>query len=713
MISATYNPDPLLSKGDYKGALKMYLARLRNHRSPEDYANVASCLYKLRRIDYALKYASHALLLSGNSCNPASLALANILSESGEESKAMKIYLRLVNTELKHYAYLGLSNVCKNRGNPKRAFKILSLAAETCPGEISIYLALGSSYVDLKDYRQAWEWFKQALRLNPNCLEAWCGTYWCACSLKELKTALSIAQRLIEIDSDNPQFYHFKGRVLFELNCGKECSEAYGRALSLCPDNPVYFLNAANPCNRVPLCGVEAHALVYSVKASCSLVDLSLTKRQIRLATGSRALMPFVYYCAYSPYNLKNVYGPYHATLEKVYYEELNNAKIQGAELLNSYSLLHSGHSCPREGLTRKKIRIGLLSRYFSAHSNTQAFEGLIHYLDRDRFELVLIHRHSTVVDNIQLSLNGLADEVVYLPESLEYSLVMLSLLSLDILFFTDLGMEPYDFMIPALRSCPIQVTGWGLPHTSGMVSIDYYLSSNLLETPKHQEEYTEHLVLLDGLPCCFMAKNLSYRKLDRDYFMLPSEKVLLGCTQNFWKIHPDFDLILEEVANRLSDVVFVFVETSIEGSNQSFLERFAKRAPQAYSQSIFLARTNTQDFLPLCDCIDILLDTPYYGAGVTAYMSMYVGSPTVCFSGNRLRDSTTAAIYRYLSIKNAPIASSIQDYIGKVVNLAQDFELRFQIKKDTVAAAHHLYDNQEYVRSFERFCMNLVDSPR
>ncbi len=67
--------------------------------------------------------------------------------------------------------------------------------------------------------------------------------------------------------------------------------------------------------------------------------------------------------------------------------------------------------------------------------------------------------------------------------------------LGLDIIYFTDLGMTPYDFFYPMFRSAPIQVTGWGVPHTSGMKDIDYYISAKDIEPDDSESLYTEKLV--------------------------------------------------------------------------------------------------------------------------------------------------------------------------------------------------------------------------
>jgi len=45
--------------------------------------------------------------------------------------------------------------------------------------------------------------------------------------------------------------------------------------------------------------------------------------------------------------------------------------------------------------------------------------------------------------------------------------------LGLDLLFFTDIGMHPFITMLAAQRSAAVQVTGWGVPQTSGLATID------------------------------------------------------------------------------------------------------------------------------------------------------------------------------------------------------------------------------------------------
>lgn len=708
-------PQTLAQAGEYRGALRLYIQRYREEGADSDLANIAACLYKLNHHKAALAFAQKADLAHSGTCNAAKLVIGNIHCDQGELREAMGRYLSLTHTNLALSGYEGIAAVLLKRGRLRRSIDFLKLVSQRFPESDRPYLLLSRHYFELKDYKSSWASVRQCLAVNNSSIEAWKMAYRCADELKEYDTRLAIAKKLVELDSSDPLNHEYLGQAFFELNQPAEYSQAYEAALRLDPRNLIYRLNARIAFARVPATAACVRELEHTMAREIAAVKSSFTTHPDWKADASCGLMPFAFFCAYSDNNLASVYGPYYELMTHSLAGVIENANAGGNQMLDLAAQQQRGKAAtatsqPSSVSNRsRKVRIGMLSRYFSAHSNSQAFMGLIQNLDRDAFELVLIHRHGYKVDSTHMNLNRLADEVAYLDASLVYSAYLLSSLQLDLLFFTDIGMDPYDFILPELRRCPIQLTGWGLPHTTGLKSIDYYLSSSNLESPAHQSEYTERLALLDGLPCCYPSSEIYYRRQSRDYFLLPEGRLIIGCIQNFWKIHPDFDLILEQIAQLLPEAVFVFVETSLPSANNAYAERLRARAPRASANTLFLSRTYTKDFLSLCDCIDILLDTPYYGGGVTSYMSMYVGTPIVCWQGKRLRDRTTAGIYEYLDISNAPIAKDNAQYIDTVVALSRDSDARIKIKRETVEKAHTLYDNYEFVRSFESFCLQLA----
>ena len=127
----------------------------------------------------------------------------------------------------------------------------------------------------------------------------------------------------------------------------------------------------------------------------------------------------------------------------------------------------------PAEG-SGLRLRIGFLSGFFYNHSNARAFDGLLLHLDRQRFEVVLIHLASSPRDGVSAAIEACCQgEVVVLPAPLDVASARLAELRLDLLFYTDLDMHPFATMLASQRFAPVQATGRGVPQTSGLPGID------------------------------------------------------------------------------------------------------------------------------------------------------------------------------------------------------------------------------------------------
>ena len=74
----------------------------------------------------------------------------------------------------------------------------------------------------------------------------------------------------------------------------------------------------------------------------------------------------------------------------------------------------------------------------------------------------------------------------------------------LDVLIFADVGMDSLTATLAWSRTAPMQCVGWGHPDRTGSPNIDYFLSSELLEPPNADRQYTEQLVRLPLLGTYF-----------------------------------------------------------------------------------------------------------------------------------------------------------------------------------------------------------------
>ena len=70
-----------------------------------------------------------------------------------------------------------------------------------------------------------------------------------------------------------------------------------------------------------------------------------------------------------------------------------------------------------------------------------------------------------------------------------------------DLLYYWEVGSDTTNYLLPHMRLAPIQCTGWGVPVTSGVPTVDYYLSSRALEAGSNADDYTELLINLEALP--------------------------------------------------------------------------------------------------------------------------------------------------------------------------------------------------------------------
>jgi predicted O-linked N-acetylglucosamine transferase (SPINDLY family) len=270
--------------------------------------------------------------------------------------------------------------------------------------------------------------------------------------------------------------------------------------------------------------------------------------------------------------------------------------------------------------------------------------------------------------------------------------------------------MHPHMAMLATRRMAPIQITGWGVPQTSGISTIDAYVSGDQVEPPYAEDHYSETLIRLPGLPCCYLSEWIKVEELPREWFLLPSEQPLFGCLQPFEKIHPDFDAVLEQLALAVPEAWFVFVESTTTLLTEIFLNRLAQSAPTARQRIILLGRLERNEFLALSACLDLILDPFHFGSGITLFETIHSGTPIVTLEGDFLRSRFVAGAYRLMGVGHPPVAQSAEEYVKIASRLMQDAEARMKLREEIRHKAKtHLYDRLDYVRGFEDFALDAI----
>src|SRR4029079_4976610 len=142
----------------------------------------------------------------------------------------------------------------------------------------------------------------------------------------------------------------------------------------------------------------------------------------------------------------------------------------------------------------------------------------------------------------IATELQAAADRYVVLSRDLPLAPQAILQNSVDVLIYTDIGMDPTTYSLAFARLAPVQCTTWGHPETTGLDTIDYFISSDLMEVPAADSHYSERLVRLPSLTFYYYRSELPAQLMGRDAFGLDPNATLYACPQSIYKFHPEFD---------------------------------------------------------------------------------------------------------------------------------------------------------------------------
>ncbi|MGN7611335.1 O-linked N-acetylglucosamine transferase family protein, partial [Magnetococcales bacterium HHB-1] len=262
-------------------------------------------------------------------------------------------------------------------------------------------------------------------------------------------------------------------------------------------------------------------------------------------------------------------------------------------------------------------------------------------------------------------------------------------------------------------RLAPVQCMTFGHPDTSGIPNMDYFISSDLQEIPSAQNHYSERLVLLSSeLPCYYFPPGPG-EDIGRTDLNLPEQGNLYLCPQSLFKVHPEFDLIIEGILNRDPDGFLVLIsERGKPRSEEMLLARFKR----SFSDSSCLGRIHfvptmsNMRFVGLLKLADVILDTPYFSGGISSSEIFGLGLVTVTWPKDYMCGRVTLAQYKQMEI-DACVVSSAEGYIQKAVQIATDPDYQQQLRALVHKRAPRLFERQEAVSALEHFFIKATEA--
>jgi protein O-GlcNAc transferase len=356
---------------------------------------------------------------------------------------------------------------------------------------------------------------------------------------------------------------------------------------------------------------------------------------------------------------------------------------------------------------TRQRRRIGVVSSNFGWHSVSRVWRDLILGVERDTLELVCFKLDDTE-DASTAEWRRRADVFVDAQGDLAHWYQCIAAADLDVVIFLDLGPDAVGYALATRRCAPVQCTTWAFPATSGLATIDYFLSSDLMEPAAEvaRGHYLETLVRLPGLACSYvphetLTKVAAVAKPRREV------PVQFLCAQSHLKLLPAHDTLFARVLAATPDSLLCL---SHGGGAQASRALNLRLGPVLNAAGVDAAtrlkpieQMPYSQFLDLLAGTDVVLDSLLFSGCLTSLDALSFNLPIVTLPGTTMRGRQTAAMLELLGLP-ALIANDEDDYVRIATRLAQEPDWRHSIREHIAAHKHRLYDIEPSVRGLETF---------
>jgi len=365
------------------------------------------------------------------------------------------------------------------------------------------------------------------------------------------------------------------------------------------------------------------------------------------------------------------------------------------------------------KNISKSKIKIGFISEHLTDHTIGKLYKGIILNLDKNKFDTIVFHTQKTKKGEIYESfINAEKNNIIknyILPKKFKDKQKIISEQGLDILFYPEIGMSFDLYFLSFIRLAKYQITSWGHPETTGNNTVDYFLTSKLIEAQGSEKNFSENLLYSNYVPMYYYTPIVK-NELKKDEL---SKNNIYSCPQTLYKIHPDFDDVLGNILKEDKNAILYFIKDLDNTFYKKLINRFKKNKNLDLNRIKFIKQLSWEGYINHCGQASVLLDPLYFSAGNSFYESMFYGTPTVTKPTKYTKSRLVLGAYNQMEIQDAPIApvvNKINDYVETAVAIANNKNLYDLKKYYNEKAKEKLYENKFIIDDLEKIFTKLVN---
>ncbi len=323
---------------------------------------------------------------------------------------------------------------------------------------------------------------------------------------------------------------------------------------------------------------------------------------------------------------------------------------------------------------TRHSRRIAFVSSLFHQCTVGSYFSAWIEHIAARDWDVVLVNIGDRR-DELTERLSRASSSELTLNGSVSQNVRALHDVGADIIVYPELGLDYRTAALAAFRLAPVQICGWGHPVTSGLPTIDVFLSCAAMEPASAHDHYSERLMTLPGLGTRYLSPPIPAAS-SRDALGLPISGPLYLVPHSLFKLHPDNDAVYAGVLTRDPRATLIFFDGVDSGARRIVRQRlalhFSEHGLDFAARTRFLPMRSREAFLQVLLAGDVVLDSLRFSGGNVSLDALHCGLPVVTHPGEFMRGRQTMGMLQQIG-GGELICDSIASMIETAVDVAND----------------------------------------
>ena len=615
----------------------------------------------------------------------------NALKGLGKNDEANKAYERAIALRPNYAEAMSNQGVLLlEMGKIDKAIALLESAIQANPHFAVAYNNLGNAFTQIEHYDDAFQCFERALQINPNYLDACLNFGNSLKKCKQYEAAIDCYQHALKINPNNAKTFYLLGDIYYDSGDGDLAKTYYAKSLELHPAD--IEAHIALTIAQIPKVAKSEEELINSRRTFTQQLEFvsAMLQQKIDPTLLQKLIARHPFYLAYQDDDNKPLLSQFGEICADL------------ARPLQNQLQVKQDASTP----THSKIRIGIISSFICSHPVWHAItKGWVNHLNPVLFELHIFNTNGVEDEETQLAKSRAASYSNCGTDVLAAAQIIANQ-NLDVILYPEIGMDTVSKALACLRLAPLQAVSWGHPETTGIPTIDAFLSAELLEPDDAHSLYSEEIIELPNLGTNVQYQDVVAQSPNLESLGIDPSLPILLCAGSPSKYTPSHDFVFIEIAKKLGQCQFIFFnfEANLTAILKERLQLAFANAQLDSNQFLrFIPFLKKEEFHGLMQKADLYLDTIGFSGFNTALQAIACDLPVVTKEGTRMRGRLASALLHRIGLDDL-VCRSVGDYIHLVVELIQNPELLNSYRDKIAKSKALLFNDPEPISALEAF---------